>query len=535
MKELYYSWFSLIFNESRVFERVSHTIIEDDKLNHPLIDLDIEYFKRQVILVAQSPPGPRAGNENWETRDVEVFSSLSFIARLASSYYEESFEDIVIRIRASFQEIFHKYSTGLEGLTLLRIFLKFVLDSAKSKMTLVVLVDEVVLFEEGIRSIYPQSDNANDILRTTSPIYMDRNVNTALVISSLLSQPLGITELQSGRTILPFVLVGNLNSTKVIKDWVAFRIYDSLSDKTKRQLELFASTINSNPRMCELAQAEIENCKYLSDYKDMSLEILKTLYENVIARIQGMYSLMLSQNLIYNVLYNEFTPVNDEISEAILNLLGVNVDVTSKLYRTRQDFLLREVFIANEDQIKVYDMKYNSYNNPQQFTNELMNVEVNSEYPNVVIKPNIVKSSQDSFDIGFVLFQGLGKDKRIVLIELKSKDVINSGSDTTKELQYLPRNGRIPEGHQYLHILKVVCDACKSDFELNGTSSLTIKGDNALSGKSFENVYQYVYATTSKGKAFSKWGAIVLVEDDLRLFFSSPFWEIYQSLRFIDF
>jgi hypothetical protein len=177
-----------------------------------------------------------------------------------------------------------------------------------------------------------------------------------------------------------------------------------------------------------------------------------------------------------------------------------------------------------------------SYNDRTAFTNEIMNIEVDTLKPIKIIKPGKSSKRQECFDVGLVLYQGKKLNKIIILIELKSLNVLKGDYYESKETfaGLLPANSNNLEGQQFLNLVKAICEL-KDDHDTVikqfGTSNLTIKGNNSMTNKKFQDVVQYIYATTlEQNLPMSKWGAIKLVRNDLKSFFSSPFWEIYEAI-----
>eukprot|EP00595_Chromulina_sp_UTEXLB2642_P001711 CAMPEP_0196767880 /NCGR_PEP_ID=MMETSP1095-20130614/42071_1 /TAXON_ID=96789 ORGANISM="Chromulina nebulosa, Strain UTEXLB2642" /NCGR_SAMPLE_ID=MMETSP1095 /ASSEMBLY_ACC=CAM_ASM_000446 /LENGTH=211 /DNA_ID=CAMNT_0042136659 /DNA_START=1562 /DNA_END=2197 /DNA_ORIENTATION=- len=197
----------------------------------------------------------------------------------------------------------------------------------------------------------------------------------------------------------------------------------------------------------------------------------------------------------------------------------------------RKDFMNTELsYFTDFNYFEEYNMTYNSNDNPEKFLNELMGINVTEKTPIKSIKPNN-KKNQDPFDIGLVIYQGPNKDKLIILIELKSPSVMKDSKPESDLNEYLPGYRYREEGRQYFRMIEVICNETADYVQKYGTSNLTIKGSNSMTNKKFEDVFQYVYATTLKEKSISKWGAIKLVEEDMKSFFSSPFWGMYESIR----
>eukprot|EP01035_Chromulina_nebulosa_P035262 gene35262-47390_t len=286
-------------------------------MEHPLIDLDINFLTERTLEVAKMIPdyrfkpllaivrGVGGGKsrcieelklslnkkedvlalaitfnhktpfnllyEIWDTENVLLFSALSYISRIASSFYDEEFTDILKRMRQTFSKTIKPYENDVNGEDLIRSFIKFVLNTPKAQSikTLVVLVDEVIKFEDVVKeSINLQKSKillflgnkfeANSVLRSAvlnTKIFDDRIINVALVVSSLQSNPLGKS---SRRVIKALVLPVNLNPSKLIKLWIARDVYKDLDSDTIKRMEFFATSINSNPRMCEYAHNVVE-------------------------------------------------------------------------------------------------------------------------------------------------------------------------------------------------------------------------------------------------------------------------------------
>eukprot|EP01035_Chromulina_nebulosa_P020408 gene20408-26485_t len=174
--------------------------------------------------------------EIWDTNEWDIFSALLHLSRIASSFYEENFTDILIRIKNTFSTTIKPYGQSIK--------------------TLVILVEEVMKFEEIVKTskVLNMADffEANSVLRSAllnEYILGDRIVNVALVVSSLQIKPLGKST--SGREIEALELPESLNPNKLIKLWIARNVYKDLDNDTIKRFEFFATSINSNPRMCE--------------------------------------------------------------------------------------------------------------------------------------------------------------------------------------------------------------------------------------------------------------------------------------------
>jgi hypothetical protein len=276
----------------------------------------------------------------------DVGYALTVIARMASTYYDVSRDDAESMLYA-YEVTLKGLMQGLSGRDAIAAFTIHLARHA-NKTQVVLLVDESVACVEALDKTYHQYRPTGSVMSKylidamLEFRYDEYGLRGALVLSGTVPV---IARTDAGRTLRPFVLPENLNTTAVVaqrllvdvdiadgsKHVVVAEFVRSQEVLAVQVLEFLAATFCSLPKGLEIVQDEL---RCLVDRTSLprkivlTPEIVVTVFNNSMIRFHNAYSRLRGATItaehLYAALYGVKVPYDDVIADGIGSSVWIN-------------------------------------------------------------------------------------------------------------------------------------------------------------------------------------------------------------------
>ena len=254
----------------------------------------------------------------WGNNHQTAFAFM-VIARCCSALFDISLDEMRNIIT---RELPRLNTGGMKkiGRDTIAEFLRFVVAKVRSQgrdvHDVVVIIDEVVKADAGLKESYGNKDEACSVLREAvlDEKTMPFNFNAALIISSLRLEPLGYPT--SDRPVETLCLPSMLNPQRIVTEWWKCRVED------KRVLSYVAACVHTLPRAVEIVG------KYLNKHSDQPIDqnFINDLFVDLknMLRFRYKWGNFPDTNLIYSIIFSKYIPLDDTAQSYIAQSILLN-------------------------------------------------------------------------------------------------------------------------------------------------------------------------------------------------------------------
>jgi len=297
-------------------------------------------------------------NSDWDASEVkdvwpgvtypDVSYALSVVSRMAAMFFNQNLDDVYSLIEPSLESSFSinrlKLVSGKKIIAQFIVWMIYRIRQYRPSVdTFILLADEVVKMEKLIKKRFNGIEDITSVLRqalledrimirppfSTDPAVENSVLKIALALSSLETNSIG--ESISNRPIVPIILPAALDSKEVVsKIWapsinsrrVANQEQELLREE-QFQLELFASTINSIPRLVEYANTYFVDETYEEVNNVLVFELLNYLNNCIVSD-----PTFPTSSVLRAIIFNQEIPLSDPGLKLSISVSVVTNSVT---------------------------------------------------------------------------------------------------------------------------------------------------------------------------------------------------------------